>query len=47
MMAFYEGGLGYTEARDMPLFELLRLHDACIRIGKERERQANKVRNGQ
>jgi hypothetical protein len=43
-MTNFEGAVGYTELRDMPLPELEVLFEECERIGKARERAMK--RNG-
>lgn len=39
LVAFFEGGLSYTELRNMPIPELRRVHEEAARIQKERERK--------
>lgn len=43
-MIFYEGSLGYTEARGLPLPELKRLHDKAAKVSSQRERMAEDAR---
>ena len=38
-MANFSGAVGYTELREMPIPELLRLHREAARIHREIERQ--------
>ena len=41
-MAFYEGGVSYTELQNMPLPDVFRLKEFAIKINQERERAAKK-----
>jgi hypothetical protein len=46
MVLFYEGGLNYTEARNMPLTELLILNREAKAIRNERKAEAERIRKG-
>jgi hypothetical protein len=39
-MASFTGGVNYTELRDLPIPDLMRLHRENARIGRIREAQA-------
>jgi len=41
---FYEGGLGYTEACNLPLPRLKRLHDKASKVSHKRAAEAEAIR---
>lgn len=45
-MTFFEGALSYSDIKDMPLTELLRLQDVANRISQERDNEIKKARHG-
>lgn len=45
-MAFFEGGLDYSKARDMPLMELWEAQQNAQRIGKRRRAELDSIKKG-
>lgn len=45
-MAFYEGGMSYTELKEMPLSEFFDTVECANEIAAQRKREADRGRHG-